>query len=163
MKYRPTCRNRQMQLNANDNVCTTLIRACFDFSQWYGFTFAEYFDSNMTFWEYVLILKKNKNNKQYRPLMTVSNHHGSMCTHSLKGPFHDSEMIFLWHCSEGRDKTSLFPNFQSIRRLCFRVMQFSLCCTYCIGHYVGFPNVRRHVDNDLFIKLIDSAIISPNK
>ncbi len=42
----------------------------------------------------------------------------------IKGTFCDFEMLFLWHC------------YQSIRRLCLRVVYVLFCCTCCIGHYV---------------------------
>ena len=64
------------------------------------------------------------------------------CGHHIKGPFHDFEMLFLWHCSVDIDKISWCSNFQSIRRLRLRVMHVLLYCTCCIGHYVVYFSCR---------------------
>ena len=86
----------------------------------------------------VLYLLSNCVNRlqTHKTMLKIQYHHFKcVLTYiQFKGPFCDSEMIFLWNCSEDIDKISLFPNFQSIRRLCLRVTHILLYCSCCIGH-----------------------------
>ncbi len=91
-----------------------------------------------------------------RPIETIRLHAQHKLFYSIKSPFCDYEMLFLCHCSLDIDKISLFPNFQSIRRLRLKVMHVLLCCTGCIGHNVVYFSCRHS-------KKANSAIISSKK
>ena len=54
----------------------------------------------------------------------------------FKGIFSDSNNIFLWYESEDINKKSLFPKFQLIPILHFRVMHDYVCFIAPIGYCV---------------------------